>query len=131
MLWMQRSRVAWPREGDRNTQFFHRKTWCAQKNCIKSLVDDGVVAHKDHVSMAAMATSYFSKLFTVDPTLCADPVIELINRRVTDHMNVGLCAEFTDQEIADALFQIGLLKAPGQDGFPARFFQRNWTVMRE
>jgi len=33
---------------------------------------------------------------------------------------------FSDEEIGDALFQIGPLKAPGPDGFPARFFQRNW-----
>ena len=42
------------------------------------------------------------------------------------------CAQiFSDKEIADALFQIGPLKAPGPDGFPAHFFQRNWEVMRE
>ncbi|XP_073363229.1 uncharacterized protein [Aegilops tauschii subsp. strangulata] len=79
--------------------------------------------------MAAMVTSYFADLFSADNSLCADPVIDLINTRVTDHMNDALCVDFSDKEIADALFQIGPLKAPGPDGFPARFFQRNWVVM--
>lgn len=30
---------------------------------------------------------------------------------------------FSDQEISDGLFQIGPLKAPGPDGFPACFFR--------
>jgi hypothetical protein len=42
-----------------------------------------------------------------------------------------LCSEFSDREIGDALFQIGPLKAPGPDGMPGRFFQRNWGVMQE
>jgi hypothetical protein len=29
------------------------------------------------------------------------------------------------------LFHIGPLKAPGPDGFPARFFQQNWGIMKE
>jgi hypothetical protein len=32
---------------------------------------------------------------------------------VTDEMNEGLCKDFTNDEIVDALFQIGHLKAPG------------------
>nr|XP_051196822.1 uncharacterized protein LOC127310170 [Lolium perenne] len=39
--------------------------------------------------------------------------------------------EFSDKEIGDALFQIRPLKAPGPDGFPARFLQRNWGVLKE
>lgn len=39
--------------------------------------------------------------------------------------------EFTHEEIGDALFQIGPLKAPGPDGFPACFFQCNWGTMKE
>lgn len=50
---------------------------------------------------------------------------------VTDEDNVKLCAPFTDKEIADALFQIGPLKAPGPDGYPARFFQRNWSTLKD
>jgi hypothetical protein len=46
-------------------------------------------------------------------------------------MNEKLVMEFTDKEISDALFQIGPLKAPGADGFPARFFQRNWGALKE
>nr|XP_040258536.1 uncharacterized protein LOC109764695 [Aegilops tauschii subsp. strangulata] len=132
MMWMQRSRVAWLKEGDRNTKFFHRKAkWRARKNRIKKLLDATGIAHSDHGTMAAMVSDYFSALFIADETICPDPVIDLINTRVTDRMNVGLCADFSDKEIADALFQIGPLKAPGPDGFPARFFQRNWEVMRD
>ena len=39
--------------------------------------------------------------------------------------------EFTVKEISDALFQIGPLKSPGPDGFPARFYQQNWDVLKE
>jgi hypothetical protein len=38
---------------------------------------------------------------------------------------------FTEKEISDALFQIGPLKAPGPDGFPTRFLQRNWGLMHD
>lgn len=38
--------------------------------------------------------------------------------------------EFTDKEIVDALFQTGPFKAPGLGDFPARFFQKNWRVLR-
>jgi hypothetical protein len=49
---------------------------------------------------------------------------------VTAEMNEDLCKEFSDQEISDALFQMGPIKAPGPDGFSARFFQRNWDTVK-
>lgn len=50
--------------------------------------------------------------------------------RVDEAMNVQLCKEFLDEEISEALFQIGLGKVPSPDGFPARFFQCNWLTLK-
>uniref|UniRef100_A0A0A9FUR2 Endonuclease/exonuclease/phosphatase domain-containing protein n=1 Tax=Arundo donax TaxID=35708 RepID=A0A0A9FUR2_ARUDO len=41
MMWLQRLRISWMREGDRNTNYFHRKAaWRARKNRIKKLKDE-------------------------------------------------------------------------------------------
>jgi hypothetical protein len=45
-------------------------------------------------------------------------------------MNIDLCKEFLEEETGDALFQMGPLKAPDPDSFPACFFQRNWGVLK-
>ena len=37
IMWRQRSRATWIKEGDQNTKFFHRKaTWRQKKNAIKN-----------------------------------------------------------------------------------------------
>ncbi|KAM0890726.1 hypothetical protein ACQ4PT_026820 [Festuca glaucescens] len=121
MLWMQRSRINWLKEGDRNTRFFHQKAvWRARKNRIKKLKDDAGMSKDTPSDMERMATSYFKELFTRDPSLNAENLVNLFQEKVTADMNESLCKEFTDTEIGDALFQIGPLKAPGVDGFPAR-----------
>ena len=48
MMWLQRSRVNWLKEGDRNTQFFHAKAiWRARKNRIQKLEDTHGTVHRD------------------------------------------------------------------------------------
>jgi hypothetical protein len=82
--------------------------------------------------MERMATSYFQELFTRDPSLNnSDDLIGLTKGKVTNAMNDDLCRDFMDEEIGDALFQIGPLKAPGVDAFPAHFYQRNWGTIKE
>jgi hypothetical protein len=131
MLWVQRSRISWLKEGDRNTKFFHQKAvWRARRNKIKKLKDDDGVWNEAPSDMERMATSYFKELFTRDPSLNSDALVDLIQEKVTPEMNLDLCKDFTDDEIGDALFQIGPLKAPGVDGFPARFYQRNWGELK-
>jgi hypothetical protein len=49
-------------------------------------------------------------------------ILNLVQASVTEEMNNDLLREYNNDEISDALFQIRPLKAPGPDGFLARFF---------
>ena len=77
-----------------------------------------------------MACSYFKEVFTKDPTLDPNEVLDTISPKVSVEMNEALCRAYTEEEISNALFQIGPLKAPGCDGFPARFYQWNWATLK-
>lgn len=87
--------------------------------------------HRTAIAMESMATDYLQEMFAADPTLNPESVSRLFQAKVTAEMNDLFCADFKDEEIAQALFQIGPLKAPGPDGFPARFYQRNWGIIKE
>ena len=78
-----------------------------------------------------MATEFFQTLYSKDDEVDPDEVLHLIQSKISEDMNKELCKEFTEKEISDALFQIGPMKAPGTDGYPARFFQRNWLLIKE
>jgi hypothetical protein len=55
----------------------------------------------------------------------------LFRNVISEEMNRDLCKDFTGEEISDALFQIGPLKALSPDGFSTRFFQLNWGTLKE
>jgi hypothetical protein len=135
ILWMQWSRVAWLREGDRNTKYFHRRaSWRRRKNRVRRLRRQDGTWTADTGEMENMTRGFFQKLYSREDTIDPSPVLDAMQSYVEEETNEKLCAPFTEKEekeISDALFQIGPLKAPGPDGFPARFRQRNWDLMKE
>jgi hypothetical protein len=41
-----------------------------------------------------------------------------------------LIADFTEKEVYEAIMQMKKNKAPGPDGFPAKFYQTFWGVIK-
>jgi hypothetical protein len=126
----QRSRVKWLREGDRNTSFFHaRATARKRANKIKSLKRDDGSLCDDQAGIKGMVQQFYGDLFTSEPTLSTDAVLDAIPSKVSPEMNADLTKEYTNEEIKTALFQMGPTKAPGLDGFPALFYQTHWEFL--
>ena len=65
MMWLQRSRIAWLKEGGRNTSYFHRQAVRrARKNRIKKLKDSNGEWCENSKQMQRMASNFFKDLYT-------------------------------------------------------------------
>jgi hypothetical protein len=58
--------------------------------------------------------------------------LQNLDRKITDDMNYySLLKPFMAEEVHFAIHQMAPTKAPGPDGFPTGFFQKNWEVLGE
>jgi hypothetical protein len=68
--WRQRSRISWLREGDRNTNYFHRRaSWRQKKNKIEKLQSENGDIIEDAALLESMTTDFFTELYKADPTV--------------------------------------------------------------
>ncbi|XP_073360676.1 uncharacterized protein [Aegilops tauschii subsp. strangulata] len=100
MLWLQRSRIAWLKEGERNTKYLHRRAvWRARRNQIqRPMTADGSWCNVPS-DMERMSNSYFKEIFTKDPTLDPHEVLDSIVPKVSAEMNDSLCMPYSEEEI--------------------------------
>ncbi|KAK2661975.1 hypothetical protein Ddye_000549 [Dipteronia dyeriana] len=110
ILWLQRSRVSWMKEGDRNTNFFHAKASNKRsRNTIRGRYDDdGGWRSSDE------------ELWTLLEDL--DGVLNSVGGRLKPNLRDFLNMQFASDEIQSAIFQMNPSKALGIDGFPGNFF---------
>lgn len=128
--WQKRSKMAWMKEGDQNTVFFHAKaTKRNQKNQVAGPMDNHGVLRRDMPSMEAIVTNYFAGLFhTSNPEeQKMNEVLNAIEPRVSDDDNQPLTQPFTGKEVTDAISSMSPLKYPVRMAFRC-FFIRNIGV---
>jgi hypothetical protein len=115
----------------RNTSFFHRKAnWRQKRNNINRIKGQNGNWTDDPEEIKTLANDFIKDLYSKDPDTCTEELIDLLHEPITEDINSALCKEFSNEEVSDALFQIGPLKAPGPDGMPGRFFQCNWALIK-
>jgi hypothetical protein len=77
-----------------------------------------------------MVQSFYDNLFTTEPCASLHAVFQSIPCKVDDSMNADLCKPYIDEEIKFALFQMGPMKAPRPDGFPALFLPNSLGFLK-
>jgi hypothetical protein len=93
--------------------------WCAKKNKVQKLKKGDETWCDTSAEMKNMTRSFFVDLFTADPGVCPNQVLNFVEPKVTQEVNEALRSDVSEKEIADALFQMGPLKAQGRMVFLA------------
>jgi hypothetical protein len=126
--WKQRAKMHWLKDGDLNTKFFHMSATTRQRaKKIDKLVNEENVEVRTQPELCEVALNYFNLLFKANASE-HDPILSLINPKVTQEDNDRLVAPITREELKEAIFQMHPDKAPGPDGFNPAFYQHFWDL---
>jgi mannosylglycoprotein endo-beta-mannosidase len=77
-------------------------------------------------------TKSYKKLFGAPVPSNTSLVEEVVHDipQISSNENEILITPFTEEEVFEAISQMEHNKAPGPDGFPAEFYQKNWEVIK-
>lgn len=126
----QRSRIAWLREGDRNTAFFRAKARARQRtNRIKVLKDEDGRMFTEQEDLERLACEFYQRLFTAQEELDPSLVCKYVPRKVTPEMAAMLEKAYTEEEVESALFQMAPNKAPGGTASMRAFSKRIGSLL--
>ena len=130
LKWRQRAKEEWLKHGDRNTKYFHAcATQRKMRNLIKQIVDEGGAHCNTAETIEGAFVRFYEDLFTTASTENVEICTAAIDSKVTTLMNNNLLAEFTNEEVKNALDQMTPTKAPGPNGFNAGFYQQHWDIV--
>ncbi|KAK3211028.1 hypothetical protein Dsin_015734 [Dipteronia sinensis] len=132
LIWMQKSRNCWPKDGDRNIKFFHLSTLVKRRrNKLEGIKREDGSWTTNKEEMKHMAVRYFRNLFAANDNDCMYDLLPLMFPTISEDNSISLNCSVSEDEVHHSLFNIGSLKTPGPDGFPAIFFQQLWNVCKD
>uniref|UniRef100_A0A803PJR1 Reverse transcriptase zinc-binding domain-containing protein n=1 Tax=Cannabis sativa TaxID=3483 RepID=A0A803PJR1_CANSA len=105
-FWKQRSRALWLMEGDRNTNFFHRKANARKrKKTITGLLDRNVRWVFGNRKVGQVACEYFQCLFAAHPATLAEleEFQSIVPNKISRETNEYLKEPFTKEDVFQAM----------------------------
>ncbi|XP_074282823.1 uncharacterized protein LOC141607370 [Silene latifolia] len=130
ILWCQKSRFDFIRDGDRNTSYFHVSTlvrrWC---NRIKSLKNSEGIWVEDRNALIDLVINFYKNLYTQEGNYDANAEVpyDLFPELSPDDFG-WLTRPYTEAEVEGVVHNMGALKAPGPDGFQALFLPKELGI---
>lgn len=130
----QKSRATWISSGDSNTRFFHAHMKARQaRNKISTIQNEQGVLITDPKLIQQEFLQFFRKLLgtAAEELPCIDTTIARNGPCLTIDQQKDLIKPITREEVSQIVQNLPNDKAPGIDGFPAKFFKANWNIIGE
>jgi hypothetical protein len=130
LMWFQRSRAKWLKDGDRNTKYYHLKTLSRRRrNNVIMLKNDNGQWIEDVTQLQLLATDFYKKLFSTDQMSRNWENTDITYPALDQEVLSKLAEPISNEEVRRAVFNMQPWKAPGPDGFPAGFYQKSWSIV--
>jgi hypothetical protein len=130
--WVQRAKVKHVQEGGNNTKYFHliANGKHRRKQIFQLEQDEGTIVGDENLRI--FISEYYKKLFGPQVqnsfSLYNDANSDI--PQVSSEENVMLTADFTEEEVFEAISQMEHNKAPGPDGFLLNSIKFSGTLLR-
>ncbi|GJQ94065.1 RNA-directed DNA polymerase, eukaryota, reverse transcriptase zinc-binding domain protein [Tanacetum coccineum] len=126
----QKAKIKWSIEGDENSKYFHDIMNKKRNNlAIKGIIVDGEWIEDPNVVKNEFL-SHFRNRFD---SLCNDRLtLDMVFPNVLSHDQAqDLEKAFLKDEIKQAVWDCGLDKSPGPDGFTFCFYRKFWSLLKD
>ncbi|XP_026438856.1 uncharacterized protein LOC113337381 [Papaver somniferum] len=128
--WRIKSNTKWLKEGDRNTSFFISNASTRRRhNRIRQLYIGSELV-SDRIKLQTHIVDYYKNLFTEEEIIKPD-LVGIEFNSITHMEAETIDADFSEEEVIQAIRDLGNDKALGPDGFPIMFFQKCWHFIKE
>ncbi|GJT80580.1 RNA-directed DNA polymerase, eukaryota, reverse transcriptase zinc-binding domain protein [Tanacetum coccineum] len=124
-LMFQKAKVEWLNDGDKNTAFFHK---AIKGRMNRNRVNEIWGTDGDQVPIQ-FVNHFKSFLGSQNAKECLDLDSSIFYNRVSQQYAEDMIIEVSNEEIKDAMFTINDNKAPGPDGFTAKFYKKAWNTI--
>jgi hypothetical protein len=119
--------------GGGNTKYFHliANGKHRRKKIFQLEQDEGTIIGQENIKN--YITEFYKNLFG-PPSNNFFSLVEEENQDIPQLSNVVndiLTADFTEEEVSEAIMNMEKNKAPGLDGFPAEFYQTFWSISKD
>lgn len=117
------------KEGDKNTQFFHRlvKVHTVRNKILRLQTDEGNWTN-DYEEVKVLTVKFFENLFSESNPQSIPTQIWTGKTLNKEQANV-LLTSITCKEIRDTLFSLKYDSVPGSDEYTVEFYKSNWTMV--
>eukprot|EP00253_Pinus_taeda_P008595 PITA_08595 len=134
VLWRQKSRIRWLKEGEKNTRFFHRTTVQRRMHNQIAQVTNAQGEKLETQEEIEKEFLHYFKEISQEPNInrgeAIDNITRHIPRLVSEEQNSLLLKPISLQEVELAVKSLKAGKAPGPDGFSSNFFHHFWELIK-